>query len=141
MDNSLRFERTYTDDDGMVRIHGSATLDGFSAHQDFYCHPDQVRDFAEQAAVFPRSPTDELVFEVGEEGYRDYSWFRLRLQVIDGVGHCFLSIAVSNNLDSYEGRRSEFGVACEVAAVNRLGRQLAAWSASPEQAIVIPVGA
>lgn len=124
----------------MLKVEAVARLNGFVASQDFYCYPDQLREFAVRLSSFPESIQDDAVFEVGERGQRDYCWFKLRAQVIDGAGHCYFSVGLSNNLGTYEHRHSEFGVQCQAISLNQIGRRLEEWSRDPTEVLELELG-
>lgn len=127
----LTLEPLWRDYDGMLQLGFSMQGSGFAAEIDFYDYPEPIETFGRSLYEFPRSSTDEVVFENGSNAPNAYSWLVLRAFVFDGVGHSALEIKCQRNGTRLVSARSRFAVELEPATINRLGSELATWASSP----------
>jgi hypothetical protein len=126
----LTLEPLWRDHDGMLELRFSMQGSGFAAAVHFYNYPEAIETFGRTLQEFPRSSTDEVVFENGSNSPNAYSWLVLRVFVFDGVGHSALEVECQRNGTRLVSARSRFAVELEPATINRLGSQLASWASS-----------
>ncbi|WP_069264785.1 hypothetical protein [Paraburkholderia nodosa] len=120
----------WRDHDGMLQLRYSMQGSGFAAEVDFYVYPESMETFGRTLQEFPRSSTDEVVFENGSNAPNSYSWLVLRAFVFDGVGHSALEVECQKNGTRLISARSRFAVELEPATINRLGYELMSWISS-----------
>jgi hypothetical protein len=118
----------WRDHDGMLQYQFSMQGSGFAAEVNFYNYPESIETFGRTLYEFPRSSTDEVVFENGSNAPNSYSWLVLRAFVFDGVGHSALEVECQRNGTRLVSARSRFAVELEPATINRLGSELASWA-------------
>ena len=126
----LTLEPLWRDHDGMLELRFSMQGSGFAAEVNFYDYPETIETFGRTLHEFPRSSTDEVVFENGSNAPNSYSWLVLRVFVFDGVGHSALEVECQRNGTRLVSARSRFAVELEPATINRLGSELANWASS-----------
>ena len=126
----LTFEPLWRDYDGMLNLRFSMQGSGFAAEIDFYDYLASIEAFGRTLQEFPRSSTDEVVFENGSNAPNAYSSLVLRAFVFDGVGHSALEVECQRNGTRLICARSRFAVDLEPATINRLGYELANWASS-----------
>jgi len=133
----LTLEPRWRDHDGMLELRFSMQGSGFAAEVRFYEYPETIEEFGRTLYDFPRSSTDEVVFENGSNAPNSYSWIVLRAFVFDGVGHSALEVECRRNGTRLLSAQSRFAVELEPATINRLGYELASWvSSGAEQSFV-----
>lgn len=123
----LTLELLWRDYDGMLELRFSMRGSGFAAEIDFYDYPKSIETFGLTLREFPRSSTDEVVFESGSNAPNSYSWLVLRAFVFDRVGHSALEAECRRNGTRLLSSQSRFAVELEPATINRLGYELASW--------------
>jgi len=129
----LALEPLWRDHDGMVQLQFSMEGAGFAATIDFYSNRDALEEFGRALQEFPRSSTDEVVFENGTSATNSYGWLVLRAFVVDSVGHSALEVECQRNGTRLVSARSRFAVELEPATLNRLGRGLASWASGSSE--------
>ena len=78
------------------KIRVKACNQGFAGETEQYINDQLLQDLTEQLSGFPKSNSDEVVFEVGEEG-SPYGHCMLKFFCFDSVGHTALFVSVSND--------------------------------------------
>jgi hypothetical protein len=124
----LALEPIWHDHDGMVQLRFSLEGAGFAATVDFYSYGEALEEFGRALHEFPRSSTDEVVFENGSSAANSYRWLVLRAFVFNSVGHSALEVECQRNGTRLVSARSRFAVELEPATLNRLGLGLATWA-------------
>jgi hypothetical protein len=124
----LRLARLWTDSDGMVQVEVQATTTEWRATQDLYTYPDDLASFAEALETFPTGPNAEARFEYGKENGEVHSHVLLRAFLLNGRGHSAFEIKTNNNKKEPHKAVAHFFMPCEVATVNRIGKELRTWS-------------
>jgi hypothetical protein len=84
-------------------------------------YPDNLTGFGNQLQTFPKSQTDIVSLEYGEEP-KFYCYFLLRAIILDSVGHAAIEIKTDNRLEPPERASSNFFMSSEVATINALGK-------------------
>src|SRR5262245_32597826 len=121
---------------GVFHVEVSASDAGYAASQDFYIAAGEIVSLAKRLQAFPRDLTDEITLTIGE---RDTKWahaVNLRFWICDASGHGAITFDVSNNGAEPYARNALFTVRCEVASLNRLGKDLAEWVQSDEESVL-----
>lgn len=126
----LTLEPLWRDHDRMLELRFSMQGSGFAAEINFYEYAETIEAFGRALQEFPRSPTDEVIFENGSTAPNTYSWLVLRVFVFDGVGHSALEVECQRNGTRLVSARSRFAVELEPATINRLGSELKNWAFS-----------
>ena len=114
-------------DDSAWRVVIRASDGEFAGGLEFYTAPQELSEFGRRLAAFPIGPGDEARLELGA---RDGDWayyLLLRAFLVDLAGHAALEFAADNREASPNRAEASFFNSCEVAAINRLGRQLQSW--------------
>jgi hypothetical protein len=93
---------------------------------EYYCNANDLGAVGRQLTSFSGKRTENVVYELGSEKPEDRFAFFLSFRVspLDSVGHCAVSLRLSNNRCVPEREVVEFSIPAEVADVNRLGRLL-----------------
>ncbi|RYX85104.1 hypothetical protein EON83_07605 [bacterium] len=102
----------------------------FTGGIDFYCGVDDIANIGTALRAFPRSISDEYVYEYGSPvaSKRFYRHFRLRAYTIDRSGHCALQITINLNRDEPEEGICRFSMRCEPWSLERLGNLFLAFA-------------
>src|SRR5438270_10359420 len=80
---------------------------------DFYGYADDFKEFGLKLTEFPKSITDTVVFQLGEDN-RKWAYFMfIKAFCYDASGHTALRIVVDSLGDSVNGHRSEFSIFSE----------------------------
>lgn len=95
---------------------------------DFYGYADDFKEFGHRLTEFPRSITDTVVFQLGEDDRKWAYYMFIKAFCYDASGHTALRIVVDNLGDSVNGHRSEFSITSEAASINMLGQILLTWN-------------
>lgn len=111
----------------MWRFQVAAADRGFAACQEFYADAENILEFAGRLTSFPRDIGDVATMEIGVQDPGWAHWVKLHAYVVDGVGHAGLLVETSNNNPDPYRRDAHFVIRCEVASLNSLGQELAAW--------------
>jgi hypothetical protein len=122
----IEIKRIWTDSDEMLQLEVTASNDEQVSHQDFYVYPDELTDFGEQLQAFPKSQTDVVSLEYGEDP-KFYCYFLLRAIILDSVGHAAIEIKIDNRLEPPVKASSNFFMPSEVASINSFGKNLSGW--------------
>jgi len=130
----LSLHRLWVDTNGMLQMEVFLEGGGYSATQDVYVYPDELRAFAERLKNFPSSIADEAVLEIGSTQANAYCWLKLRAYVYDALGHSALELSVQRNTQHFA--RSQFSVVVEAASLNALGEEIANWASANEEPLV-----
>lgn len=93
----LVLQQLWVDSDGMLQVDGSVKDAGYSAKQDFYVYPDQLKEFGKKLQAFPTNVSDEVALELGSTGENADCWVRFLAYVCDQRGHCALEFSVKRN--------------------------------------------
>lgn len=93
---------------------------------EFYHNTDGLIQLANMLEVFPRHASDVHLFELGSERSEDSFayYFRFRLFVTDGSGHCAIQLRMNNNRALPELELSEFCIPAVSSELIRLGKLL-----------------
>lgn len=120
-------------DDSAWHVEVCASNGTYSAAQDFYVYPADLADFGLRLVTFPSDIRDEVRYELGSRT-EDWAYYLLmRAFLYDSVGHAALDFAVDNRRIIPGNAQASFSITCEVAALNRLGEQLQAWTFHSEE--------
>ena len=122
----IEIAKIRTDSDEMLQLEAIASNESQVAKQDFYVYPDDILDFGNQLQAFPKSKSDVVSLEYGNDP-KFYCYFLLRAVVLDSLGHSAIEIKFDNRLDPPVKASGNFFMSCEVATVNEFGRQLTSW--------------
>jgi hypothetical protein len=97
---------------------------------EFYDNAEALSRVASELEVFPRHNGQVLLWELGSERPEDRVafYFRLRIFVIDSVGHCAVQLRFNNNEALPDRELSEFCIRAEPAQLNRLAQLLKEFS-------------
>jgi len=82
--------------DDPSKIWVKACNEGFAGETEQYINAQWLQELAEQLSGFPKSNSDEVVFEVGEEDSTS-GYCMLKFYCIDSVGHTAVLVSVSND--------------------------------------------
>lgn len=82
--------------DDPSKIWVKACNEGFAGETEQYINAQWLQELAEKLSGFPKSNSDEVVFEVGEEGSTN-GYCMLRFYCIDSAGHTAVLVSVSND--------------------------------------------
>jgi hypothetical protein len=123
-------------DDSAWRVFLQACNGGFAGALEFYTDAEGLAEFARRLAAFPSGPDDEVRFSLGS---RDGNWayyLLLRAFLVDRAGHAALEFAADNCRVTPDHAQASFFIPCEVAAINRLGRQLRGWLSRSDEPLL-----
>ncbi len=120
-------------DDDALHVELYASNASFAAAQDFYCYPEDVRAFGERLSELPAHGQEEVVWEIGAPSAEWAYHVKLRVYLVDALGHSALEIFVDNHFISPARGVAAFSIPSEPASLNRLGRSLVAWSSDHSQ--------
>ncbi|KUG06758.1 hypothetical protein ASU33_05350 [Solirubrum puertoriconensis] len=116
------------DNDGDCRLFLKVSKLDVKAECAFWGHPDQFKDYADALKSFPRSLSDCVVTELGEEQRGSCQpYLLLKASCYDDMGHTVLQVITNNNLPLPYAQRLEFCIEAEAASLNQLGVLLAHW--------------
>jgi hypothetical protein len=90
-----RLEIEFIHDDPS-KIWVKACNESFAGETDQYINAQLLRELAEQLSDFPKSNSDEVVFEIGKEGEK-YGYCMLKFYCFDSAGHTAVLVSVSND--------------------------------------------
>ena len=94
---------------------------------DFYEYADYFKEFGHKLTEFPKSITDTVVLQLGEDERKWAYYMFIKAFCYDASGHTALKIVVDNLGDNVNGHRSEFSIISEAASINLLGQTLMTW--------------
>jgi len=114
-------------DDSEWRIVIRAGNGEFAGALEFYTDAEELGEFGCRLAAFPSGPGDEARFALGSPDGNWAYYLLLRAFLVDRAGHAALEFAADNRQASPGHAQASFFIPCEIAAINRLGRQLRAW--------------
>jgi len=103
---------------------------------DFYGYADDFKRFGHKLTQFPKSITDTVVFQLGEDDRKWAYYMFIKAFSYDASGHTALRIVVDNLGDKVNGHRSEFSIISEAASINTLGHKLLNWNPLQTKEIV-----
>lgn len=95
---------------------------------DFYGNEDDFKEFGHKLTEFPKSITDTVVFQLGEDDRKWAYYMFIKAFCYDASGHTALRIVVDSLGDQVNGHRSEFSIISEAASINTLGQKLLSWN-------------
>ena len=95
---------------------------------DFYGYADEFREFGHRLTEFPKSISDIVEFQIGEDDRKWAYYMLIKAFCYDASGHTALRIIVDNFGDNVNGHRSEFSIISEAASINLLGHSLVNWN-------------
>ncbi|MGY0403819.1 hypothetical protein [Pseudoalteromonas sp. PAR1] len=107
-----RLELEFLQDDPS-KIWVKACNERFAGETEQYFNAQSLRDLAENLSSFPKSNSDEIIFEVGEVG-SSYGHCFLKFYCIDSAGHTAVFISVSDG----ESNSAKFTVQFEVLSLD-----------------------
>ena len=122
----IQIEKIWTDDDEMVQLDVLVSNDFQVGKQDFYIYPDDLSMFGKQLQEFPKTISDVVKLEYGEDP-NYYCYLALSALVLDNVGHSVIEVKFDNRLDPPLQAQIHFYIQCEPATINELGKKLVAW--------------
>ncbi|MGJ8694672.1 MAG: hypothetical protein ACSHW0_19615 [Thalassotalea sp.] len=82
--------------DDPSKIWVKACNESFAGETEQYINAQSLQDLAEKLSGFPRSNSDEVVFEIGEEGEK-YGYCLLKFYCFDSAGHTAVLVSVAND--------------------------------------------
>ncbi|PCJ52708.1 MAG: hypothetical protein COA79_23320 [Planctomycetota bacterium] len=90
---------------------------------EYYSNATDLVDIAKSLITFPRSESDDYLYELGSENIKDNfaHYLRFRVFTINPLGHCAIQLRINNNNESPFGECCDFCIEAEPAQVNRLG--------------------
>jgi hypothetical protein len=94
----------------------------------FYGYVEEFKEFGQKLLDFPKSITDTVSFQLGEDNMKWAYYMLLKAFCHDGSGHTALRVIVDNLIMSAHGYRTEFSIFAEAAALNTLGHLLINWN-------------
>jgi hypothetical protein len=106
-------------DDSAWHVEVCASGGTYSAAQEFY--------------VYPTDIGDEVRYEIGGRTENWAHYLLLRAFIYDSVGHAALEFAADNRCGVPGHAQARFFICCEVAALNRLGKQLQTWTLDSDE--------
>lgn len=126
----LRLSKDAEDSDGLFHFWFYASTKDYAATVDLFAYTDEFVHFGEQLAEYSGRAGNEPCFEFGSKAESSYSWLQVQAYPIDMLGHSAIAVSTSRNGERHVCASASFSGKVEVAAINRLGKQLAAWAAS-----------
>jgi len=126
----LRLSKDPEDADGLCHFWFFASTKEYSATVDFFAYADEFVHFGEQLAEYSGRAGHEPHFEYGSKAESSYSWLHVQAYPTDMLGHSAIAVSTMRNGARAARASAEFSGKLEVAAVNKLGKQLAAWAAA-----------
>ena len=121
--------KVLTDDNGELHYLLQASNGSSATAQEFYGYREDWKEFAAKLRTFPKSPTDEVRFELGEDDEKWAYYLLLRAFCFDSLGHSALEVFAVSPSTPPHGYRDRFFIIAEPSALNRLGETLAGWDA------------
>lgn len=120
-------------DDSAWHVEVCASGGTYSAAQEFYVYPTDLAEFGQRLTAFPQRIGDEVRYEIGGRTENWAHYLLLRAFIYDSVGHAALEFAADNRCGVPGHAQARFFFCCEVAALNRLGKQLQAWTLDSDE--------
>ena len=127
------FKSISSDDDGLLQVALATGHSSAHATMDVYLYPDQLERFAAELEQFPMTLTQEVVLESGSSDPKWYGHLRVRVYVVDSVGHSAVEVSIDYRGDPLGPISHHFYLPCNPADMNELGRRLRPWISHPEQ--------
>jgi hypothetical protein len=132
----LRFEALPYDEEGVLYFALFASNGGFSGGVELFQSPESVEKFGTELTRFPQSTEHTVTFEYGDGSGEWPYHVILRAQVMDRTGQSAIYVRIQSFCSSIEAALCEFLLPAEPAAINELGRHIAAWSSHTREAMV-----
>lgn len=124
--STIAMTRLWTDDDGMLQLELCASNTRVTCFQDFYVYPESMEKFAYNLQQFPLNRDDSVTFEYGAAP-DFYAHLKLRAFIVNSTGDAALEIVFDNRRELPFRASGHFFLSCEVAGINRLGKELHSW--------------
>ncbi|MEG3792190.1 hypothetical protein V1318_18890 [Lysobacter sp. CCNWLW3] len=124
----LRIVKCWQDDDGMVELELHATTPDHSTRFCFYTYPDRLLRFAHELVDFSGARADRPCFEEGSQEEGSSYWISLQALAFNDRGHSLLRLSTMRRGELLEQAACSYSGEVEVAAINRLGATLVAWT-------------
>jgi len=121
----------YDDPAWHVQLH--AFNGGIATTIDFYTQREDLESFASALGSFSGCIHDDVSFEIGSDRGRWAYHIHLRAYAFDSVGHSALEVLTDNRTQPPGYARVHFSIRCEVASLNRLGKELGEWLKHSEE--------
>jgi hypothetical protein len=126
----VRIERLAPHDGDRLDFFRVSATDGrFAGYLDFYEYETTLRGFAVALQGFSRREGCEARLEIGTP--KDTEYLLLRAHLTNQLSHAALEVQVDNGRVGRHSARANFTLDCELAALNRMGEELAIWLAEP----------
>jgi hypothetical protein len=93
-------ELTFLRDDP-PKVWITASNGSFSGETEQYINADVLQTLSEQLVGFPKSNSDEVIFEIGEKG-SIYGHCKFKFYCFDSAGHTAVIVSVSNEIAGNE---------------------------------------
>ena len=116
-----------------LHIEFHASTRSCSSTIDFETRPSDLKEFGQALCTFSGTENNHPVFETGSPEEPYYSWLRLRAFSYDSLGHSALEVSTNINGSPQIRQSSHFCGKIEVAAINRLGKEIIDWEASKDR--------
>jgi hypothetical protein len=104
-----------------------------STFLNFYGYADDYKIFAEGLISFPKSISDTVIFEIGEDTPKWAYYLFLKVFCYETNGRSAIYIKVYNHADPPNTYMSEFYISTLPASLNKLGQHLLDWNPKIEK--------
>jgi hypothetical protein len=120
----IRIIRTPYEEPHHIQLEIEASNGSHTAKFQVYVNATVLSEWAKHLEVYPRHNSDVFLFEIGSERSEDRwaYYFRLRVFMIDGSGHCAILLRTNNNQDLPDRELAEFCIRAEPSQINNLGK-------------------
>jgi hypothetical protein len=83
--------------DDPSKIWVTANNESFAGETEQYINPKTLQNLSDQLVGFPKSNSDEVIFEIGEKDLTD-GYCKLKFYCFDSAGHTAVIVSISNGI-------------------------------------------
>ena len=98
----------------------------FSGYIEIDTYDSDIRDLAKKLIDYPKTIKDRIDFKIGEREKWAFYFF-LQVYAYDNLGHSIIEFRLDNNKKDFEKESAQFGILCNPADINDLGKILLEW--------------
>ncbi len=125
MSYSIKIERFPYEEPDHLHLEWEVSNGRSNSCFEYYCGAKSLLKFADGLEYFPKTKSDDFLFEIGSETSSKIRWayyFKFRVYVINSKGSSAIHIRFNNNRDLPYKEILEFCIISEPAILNRLGK-------------------
>lgn len=128
MEQKIRIFPLHDDEDDFYKFKIEISNHNCSIISEFYGYSDVFNDFSNKLIGFPKSISDEIIFEIGEDSNTWAYHFLFKVLCYEANGNSAIHIKISNNKEFADVENSEFVIKTKPASLNKLGKSLNEWN-------------